>query len=287
MAKGQPKTFELTFFVPRQVQHNPWLSTELRNRGGGVAATPGPEPLVLMKPYQYHMVVLAAEPDRYRRLEKMDSVLAPHNVASTDLGDTALNYYQVVTPALKKPLPLPSNALAWTSIAYLVWDDVDPQLLSAEQQQAMIDWLHWGGQLIISGPKSLDQLRDKAFLGSYLPAMPGEPMTISAETLEPLSKAWTINPTDKDKPRKPLAPVNPWSGVELKPEPGATFLPDTGDLVIERPVGRGRIVATAFRLTQRDLWNWPSFDGFWNACLLRRPPRTFSNPGGDQRIQKH
>jgi hypothetical protein len=46
------------------------------------------------------------------------------------------------------PHSLPSNALAWTNIAYLIWDDVDPSLLSPEQQQAIVDWLHWGGQLI-------------------------------------------------------------------------------------------------------------------------------------------
>ena len=33
----------------------------------------------------------------------------------------------------------------------------------------MLDWLHWGGQLIISGPESLEALRD-SFLADYLPA---------------------------------------------------------------------------------------------------------------------
>ena len=40
----------------------------------------------------------------------------------------------------------------------------------------LVDWLHWGGQIIISGPKSLDLLRGKTFLGPYLPALPGEPI---------------------------------------------------------------------------------------------------------------
>ncbi len=181
LAKGQQKFLELLFFVPRDRTRQTWLSTELRSRGGGVAATPGAEPLSMMKAYQYHMVVLANTPDRYRRIENLDSVKAPHVSGNIDL-ESSLRYYTVDTPALIKPLPLPSNALAWTSIAYLIWDDVDPALLSSEQQQALIDWLHWGGQIIISGPKSLDLLRGKTFLGPYLPALPGEPIQITADS---------------------------------------------------------------------------------------------------------
>ena len=282
LAKGQPKSLEYLCYVPPD-SNKVWLATELRNRGGSVAATPGPEPLTLMKAHQYHLVVLAQQPFRYRQLDRLDSVRAPHASNFGEL-ENGLRYYQVIAPPLEKPLPLPSNVLAWTSIAYLVWDDVDPSLLSLEQQQAMIDWLHWGGQLIVSGPKSLDQLRGKGFLGPYLPATPGEPLSITTEMLGPLNKRWTL--PIQGQPGKPLAAVSPWTGVTLIPESDANVLVDSGGtdkspLVVERRVGRGRIVTTAFRLTQRELWNWPGFDGFLNGCLLRRPPREFS-AGPDQ-----
>ena len=77
LAKGQQKFLELMFFVPRD-RTKAWLSTELRSRGGGVAATPGAEPLSMLKAHQYHLVVLANTPDRYKRLETLDSVKAPH-----------------------------------------------------------------------------------------------------------------------------------------------------------------------------------------------------------------
>jgi hypothetical protein len=283
LAKGQPKFFEMLFYVPGSSQRG-WLTTELRGRGGGIAATPGPEPLTLLKAHQYNMVVLAAEPYAYRQLEKnCDSVLAPHVVASSDITETLLRYYNVVEPALSKPVALPSNVLAWTNIAYLIWDDVDPSLLSPEQQQAIVDWLHWGGQIIISGPKTLDQLRDKSFLAPYLPATAGEPIAIDSDTLKPLNDVWTqeaLNEQGKKEPGRPLVAVRPWSGVTLVKHKDARFLPnDDSNLVVERRIGRGRIVVTAFRLTQRELWRWPSFDGFLNACLLRRPSRLFSNPG--------
>ena len=50
----------------------------------------------------------------------------------------------------------------------------------------------------------------------------------------------------------------------------------TGDLVVERRVGRGRIVVTAFSLSAPDVVNWGSFDSFSNNGLLRRPRRVFT-----------
>ncbi len=131
----------MLFYVPPD-GNKAWLATELRNRGGSVATTPGPEPLTLMKAYQYHLVVLAQQPYRYRLLERLDSVRAPHTSNNSDV-DNGLHYYEVIAPPLEKPVALPSNVLAWTSIAYVIWDDVDPSLLTPEQQQAMVDWLHW------------------------------------------------------------------------------------------------------------------------------------------------
>jgi hypothetical protein len=49
------------------------------------------------------------------------------------------------------------------------------------------------------------------------------------------------------------------------------------NLVVDRRAGRGRVVVTAFRLNERALTNWAGFDEFFNAVLLGRPPRVFSN----------
>ena len=82
----------------------------------------------------------------------------------------------------KRPA-LPSNALYWTSIAYLLWDDSDPALWDIDQQQALIDWLHWGGQIIVSGPDALGQLQN-SFLRPYLPATVEKARTFKAEDLD-------------------------------------------------------------------------------------------------------
>ena len=83
--------------------------------------------------------------------------------------ESLLLYYQVVLPAIDERVPLPSHPFAWTSFAYVLWDEMLPGLMTPDQQRAMLDWLHWGGQLIISGPGSLDQLSG-SFLDGYLPA---------------------------------------------------------------------------------------------------------------------
>jgi hypothetical protein len=46
---------------------------------------------------------------------------------------------------------------------------------------------------------------------------------------------------------------------------------------VERRVGGGRIVVTAFPLTDVRIRQWKNFDGFFNNVLLRRPARQFSN----------
>ena len=83
--------------------------------------------------------------------------------------DEPLRYYYVIRPSVEKTAPLPSHPLAWTTIAYIFWDDLDPGVLTNSQQQALLDWLHWGGQLVISGPSSLDKLK-----GSLAPESSGD-----------------------------------------------------------------------------------------------------------------
>ncbi len=222
-----------------------------------------------MPGYQYFLLGLVSEPDRYHWLKVINSVHPPSDEMIT--GNLENYYYRVQLPAIRHSVPLPSDSLCWTSIAYVVWDDIDPGLLSSEQQVALLDWLHWGGQLIISGPKTLDLLAH-SFLAPYLPATAGRPLKLDAAALAALNDYWTI-PGDTSRP---LAATNPWSAVGLEKRAEAEFLPGSGELVAERRVGRGRIVATAFRLVERELIQWPSFDSFFNGGLLNRPRRTYS-----------
>jgi hypothetical protein len=178
----------------------------------------------------------------------------------------------VVLPTIDHRVSLPSHWLTWTSIAYILWDGVEPSTLSLDQQQALVDWLYWGGQLIVSGPESLDLLHG-SFLAPYLPATTTADVELTAADLETFNLHWT-------RWGQPLNLARPWPAKRLQPiesDNVRTLVRADNELplVVDRRVGRGRVVLTAFRLTQRELAidAWPSFDGFFHSCLLGLPPR--------------
>lgn len=182
-----PKLIETSLFVPQS-------AGSVRYRGRLESSSLGMQwPLreeiyQQMAPHEYQMVVLARDPLRYAFLKSLDSVAPP------DGGDHPTGksrYYYVLRPPANKPVPLSSQALTWTSIAYLIWDDMAADRLNEGQQRALIDWLHWGGQLIISGPETLDTLRG-SFLAPYLPAEAAGSTTLTTEDLARFSAAWTL-----------------------------------------------------------------------------------------------
>lgn len=267
LPKGQQRLLEFSIFTPVESRTKN-VATRLLTGVGGRPVHAESQVARPMPPHQYYFVVLAINPDSYSFLKKLDSITAP--VADENFFDPLIAlHYRVALPRFKTLAPIPSQSPGWTSIAYVIWDDLEPKKLLPEQQQAMLDWLHWGGQLIISGPESLATLQG-SFLDAYLPATSGDTWQLSAKDLNPLNTLWL-------KGDRQLKAVRPWSGVHLKLASGATALVTSGDepLVAERRTGRGRVVLTAFRLSQRELRDWPSFDNFFNGGLLRRPPRKF------------
>lgn len=267
LSKGRDKRIETTFFTPPQI-NSINVQSSLRRRGSGAPQANHTTACTAMPSYQYYFVILAKDPQRYAYVKTMYSVRFPFD-NPMDSGE--YRHYRVVAPDTKQGVALPSNPLAWSSIAYVLWDELAPDALSAEQQRALIDWLHWGGQIIVSGPGSLDLLR-KSFLAPHLPAEPGELRVLGQDDVAELAENWTLR--DRRRNIAELQVSSPWSGIELKPTEGSIAVEGTGGLLVERQVGRGRIVASAFQLDERDLLNWRgNFDSFFNACLLRRPPR--------------
>ncbi|MEX0939457.1 MAG: hypothetical protein WDZ59_16460 [Pirellulales bacterium] len=279
LPKGEPKLIESLFFVPPQ-QSAVRFSNALQSRSGAEVWRGAADLFSPMPPYQYHFVVLSRQPNQYGYLKVLDSVRAPWREAFGTARDVL--YYRVVAPAVETEVLLPDDPLAWTSVAYLLWDDVDPEALSEPQQTALVDWLHWGGQIIIDGPDSLDSLRG-SFLAAYLPAESSGTRQYDNDFLEVLNSTWTVptqtTPTEST-PGRPLVAVTPWSGIDLQLREGGRFVPTTGELLADRRVGRGRVAVSAVRLTERDLLNWPGYDGLVNACLLGRPPRKYFERSG-------
>ncbi len=269
LPKGQRKSLEALFYAARSAHTSTQISNRLYTRQHNEQSQAFPDTLSHMPSFQYFMVVLSRDPSRYRFLKLLESVSPIGGLRPINPEEAA--YYRLVLPQTNQPLALSTHSLCWTSMAYIVWDDVLPTALTPEQQQALLDWLHWGGGLIISGPLSLDLLRG-TFLEPYLPATAAETTTIDAAALAELNAHWSLSDAQG---QRILQPAAPWSGVKLAKHPQAEFVRNTGELVVERRVGRGRVVATAFRLSERELWNWRCFDSFFNSCILRRPRRSF------------
>ncbi|MEK6239009.1 MAG: hypothetical protein N2C14_30205, partial [Planctomycetales bacterium] len=310
LPKGQVKSFELTFFTPRLLHESQYISTQadefvddtrravkfsvgLTPRGGNRAIIPGRSfPLRTMLDHQFYFFVLATEPARYSNLQKLPSFRSrfelPESMGSND--PDALCYH-IIRPKLKttSPIPLSSNPLTWTNIAYVLWDGVAVDRLTAEQQEAMVDWLHWGGQLIVNGPSSLDKLHAKnSFLRDYMPAeaLGDEPLT--EDDLRPLSERWTQEPRDEtpdaDGNRKAwgIQVLKPWPCRKVALHPESKVVVRAGDdetgqpMIVERRVGQGRIILSTFPLTQPEFKFWlEGDDAFFNACVMRREQRKF------------
>lgn len=267
LAKGRPKRV-LNEVLPPPGATRMQIHSAL-TAGGGTPVDATQDLWTMMPSHQYFLMVLAREPARYAFLKVADSVRAPYE----DENGVSQPHYRVVLADGSKPAPLPDNVLAWTSVAYFVWDEVNLDRLTPEQQQALLDWVHWGGRLIINGPDSLATLRG-SFLDEFLPVDGGKAIEVGDDDLAGLNDYWAKRTTGAAPP--PLKTTRPWSGVELTPRKGVgQALPGAEGLFYEGAVGSGSIVVSAIQLAERDLVNWPGFDSFLNGALLRRPARRF------------
>lgn len=296
LPKAKPMFFETLYYLPRRFLAEDALDTSkstLTNLRSHLTAAGGTrmilernDPPTMMEDQQFFIVVLAANPTSYAYLRALPTV--SFNVpAIEDLNSTVM-YYRVANPRVGNIVPMPSTALTWTSTAAIVIDDLDPTKFAVDQQTALVDWLHWGGQVLISGPNSLDRLKG-SFLAPYLPAEASETRELKSDDLEPLNY-WSLKPNRSDS--KSSAAAN-WAlqspegrallGVKLQLTEGGEFVPHCGELVAEKRVGGGRVVVTSFPLTDtRVVSQWWNFDNFFNGALLRRPAREYKSQGQDQ-----
>ena len=160
--------------------------------------------LRVLEPHQMLILVLAKDSnDAYAHWARFQAMGPPSDDRLGSEDQDRKRYYRLVLP-LEPDKPLvSSHPLTWTTISHVIWDGMSPDILTSPQQQAMLDWLHWGGQLIIvggAGP-SLSGFRD-SFLAPYLPADPsGENGLLTREDLQPLAEAYPPPSKGRDSRR--------------------------------------------------------------------------------------
>lgn len=272
LPRGQEKNLEALVFLPQRTVEAAAANVRVElTSPAGLPLVDTIQPVLLLRPYQYHFVVLVRNNEEYRYLRLLDCVQLPRSSSAN-----APPFYSLVYPSPEQPIPLATSALAWTTIAYLLWDQVLPEELSAEQQQALLDWLHFGGQLIISGPNSLEKLRG-SFLEPYLPVQLSGARNLADDDFVEFNRAWAPPQVKNPEQRRELTiPLTaPMLGVSWEVAARGQELPGGKGLVAEAAVGRGRVVVTAFPLNEKRLQTWPGFASFFNGALLRRPGREF------------
>ena len=267
--------------------------------------------LRVLEPHQQLVVVLSkAANDQFARWSQFRATLPSAARRDDPLLLDKQRYYRLVLPQEpEKPL-LSAHPLTWSAISHVVWDGLAPEAIGTGQQQAIVDWLHWGGQLVIvggAGP-AFAPLRE-SFLAPYLPAeASGENVLRTGAELKPLSDAYPP-PGGMRDPDEPIAlgsnPIELWETVGrrykppapipsaekkplfitgLAPKPGASVIPIGGEgnppLAVEWKVGRGRVVMLAISLTDPDLLAWPGYETMVRRVVLRRPEERRVSPMG-------
>jgi hypothetical protein len=280
--KGQAKPIETLFFIPRVSvkTQSVNLRNDLVNVRGSSQPIPQSTSVLPLEEWQYLFLVLSSRPSAFNILEKTQS-FAP--LVSFNDSAPSIRYYQLLRPSVEKNVPLPTNALTWSSIAVILWDDIDPALFTPEQQTAFLDWLHWGGVVIVNGPNSISRLGG-SFLEPYLPAESVADCNLDVPDFRELNTYWSLRTSKHPQAARDLTPAKPLAGLKLACRPHGQFVPHTGGLVAEGRVGQGRVVLTAFPLNSMIVQNWKNFDGFLNGALLRRPARRFA--GSDEANQR-
>jgi hypothetical protein len=269
--------------------------------------------LLTLEPHQMLVMILAKEStNQYAAWNRLVAMF-PSEAERDSSEIEKQRYYRLVLPMDADKPSLSPHPLTWGTMSHVIWDGLPPDTLSVSQQQAMLDWLHWGGQIILTGGagQAYSLLRE-SFLGPHLPAdATGQTVPLSRDDLRPLSQSFPPparleNPNDQSQP-VPLttedairrfgrsyqapapivpAPQRPVQLAVLRANPGSSTIP-LGEasphlLAVERRVGRGRLTMLAINPNDPALLAWPGLDTMIRRVVLRRPEEPVrGQPGFD------
>jgi hypothetical protein len=297
LPKGQTKNVDLQYFVPFSGQQSDPLDfnsatrrlnfrTELLNWPllTPLLSTPDVKPVNELKEHEFQLAVISPHTLGYEFLKSLDAVF--WRGADLMQEERTRSYVLAYVQPEDNQYAFPHSMLTMSAIAVLLWDDVSVDNLSSDQQQAMVDWLHWGGTLVINGPSSWSRLQN-SFLSPYLPANQAETVELNTEDFAELSSTWETIDQVAPGENEPLSIVGPAvGGLRFQLNARGDWLPGSGQLVAETSLGRGRIVVTAFPLRDPRIFRWKYFSSLFSTGLLRRPARTIARNTQDRALEQ-
>ncbi len=276
LPKGQMRRFDFRLLTPvptsKEIQRIS-VSSRFVSAGRGMFFDTGRDQFNLMVGEEYFFAILTTRPQRFARLQVADWV-RPYRTPET-IKERSTNNYRIVFPPSKDVLPLPETMLDWTSTAVVLWDDLDANALTPQQETALADWVRFGGQLIVNGATASDAI-SKTRLADVLPLLPTGNIELDSDAAADLLTGCSV--AGDPSSEKQIALVRGQSGrvsIDGTLAPGAETIENTGNLVLARTVGRGRVVQPRFDLTSDWMQSWESYDSFINSVILLRPRRRY------------
>ncbi len=163
--------------------------------------------LLTLEPHQMLIMILSKEStNQFAAWNRLIAML-PSDAERESSDLEKQRYYRLVLPMDVDKPALSPHPLTWSTMSHVIWDGLPPDTLSVSQQQAMLDWLHWGGQIVFTGGAGQGySLLRESFFGPYLPAeATGQTVSLSRDDLRPLSQSFPppsrqANPGDQSEP---------------------------------------------------------------------------------------
>lgn len=273
LPKGQQRRFDYRILAPvpaSNEQKRSYLNSRFVSAGRSVFFDTGRQPFNVLAGEEFFFVILTNRPERFAKFQVSDWVRPFRD--EFQFKDSSANY-RIVFPPTTDLLPLSETMLDWTSTAVLMWDDLSPDALTPLQQLAIADWVRFGGQLIVNGASATDAI-SKTALADLLPLRPTGNIELDAGSATELLKGWAVSSDTSTE--KQIALLRSQSGrvaVDGFTAADTEALPNSGDLILSRRIGNGRVVQPRFDVTSDWMLNWLSYDSFVNSALLGRPRR--------------
>ncbi|MDC0278763.1 hypothetical protein OAL43_01015 [bacterium] len=226
----------------------------------------------ILEPQEYFFVILTNRPERFARLQAANWVR--HTTEDFQTVQSQGNYRIILPSASNGIIALPQTMLDWTGTAVLLWDNFSADSLTLAQQNAIADWVRFGGQIIINGTVASESIGYSA-LADLLPMHSKGNVELDTKRAADLLKAWNVS--GDQSLEKQVAVLNAQSRLSFSGPlaSNAESISQTGQLINTLAVGRGRVVQTRFDLTSDWITGWDSYDSFMNGVVLNRPRRQF------------
>lgn len=289
LAKTQEKNISLKFYQPDVATSKEegvdsasnttpaYLRIDYSVRGVGTPVRQDEFPLRLLAGYQYNIITLSVDPARYVFWRGLDCIVWPSN---TRMAEERYAPHRLIDLNENEvAAQFPDKLYFMTSVSHVVINDASPTLLSVDQQRALLDWLHFGGTLILNGPDSIGGI-DSSFLKEYAPLKNTRASELSDTQTQELNRSWTIKQMLAE--RVPFAPEKTVPLLAGELSDSSRWMNSLEGLVAERLVGQGRVVMTTFPMTDSAFLRWPSYSSFIHNAILRKPYRDVtSQPDSD------